>query len=219
MKKIFLFLALVACLQVYAQDTNTWKNYSFGNYCSLSIPNSLELRDPSSESGRYLDKNVHQLTLKFGGDAAYKSIVFQPQGMNSSDPKVVHTAMSAYARVIVELIPSGGITQSDIDNASAAEITELNSMFYQSYYSDAQTINRQAVSQFKWTPLKRAKYSGKNALVLHFKRPGLEGTVDVTEYRFFMRGQQLRIVFSCRDSERSRWAADFAKIISTLKFK
>ena len=217
MKKIFLFVSLALCIHTTAQTNETWKSYSFGDYCSLSIPNTMELRDATSATGKFMDKNVNRFTLKFGGDTPYKRIVFQPKGMNSTDPQVVQAATSIYARVIVELIPSSGITQSDIDNASESDIAELNSIFYENYIADVKTMGN-SVEQFRWYPLQRVKYSGKNALVLHFKRPGLQGTVDVTEYRFFMRGQQLRIVVSYRDSERSKWATDFAKIISTLKF-
>lgn len=218
MKKIFLFVALALCIHITAQTNDTWKSYSFGDYCSLSIPNTLELRDATSATGKFMDKNVNRFTLKFGGDTPYKRIVFQPKGMNSTDPQVVQAATSIYARVIVELIPSSGITQSDIDNASESDIADLNSIFYKNYSADVKAMGGSS-EQFKWYPLKRVKYSGKNALVLHFKRPGLQGAVDVTEYRFFMREQQLRIVVSYRDSEQSKWATDFAKIISTLKFQ
>lgn len=218
MKKIFLFVALAVCLHISAQYNDTWKEYSFGDYCSLSIPNTLELRDGASETGKFMDKNVHRFTLKFGAEAANKQIVFQPVGMNSGDPELFHAANEKYARVIVELLSSGGITSSDIDNASASDIEELNAGFYESYAADVKKME-QSVEQFQWYPLKRQKFSGKNALVLHFKRPGLKGAVDVTEYRFFMRGQQLRIVISYRETVKSIYATDFARIMSTIKFK
>lgn len=206
------------CLVLNAQNNDTWKEYSFGDYCSLSIPNTLELRDGASETGKFMDKNVHRFTLKFGAEAANKQIVFQPVGMNSGDPELFHAANEKYARVIVELLSSGGITSSDIDNASASDIEELNAGFYESYAADVKKMG-QSVEQFQWYPLKRQKFSGKNALVLHFKRPGLKGAVDVTEYRFFMRGQQLRIVVSYRETAKDTYAVDFANIMSTLKFK
>ena len=124
------------CLVLNAQNNDTWKEYSFGDYCSLSIPNTLELRDGASETGKFMDKNVHRFTLKFGAEAANKQIVFQPVGMNSGDPELFHAANEKYARVIVELLSSGGITSSDIDNASASDIEELNAGFYESYAAD-----------------------------------------------------------------------------------
>lgn len=201
-KKIFLFVAFAVCLHISAQYNDTWKEYLFGDYCSLSIPNTLELRDAASETGKFMDKNVHRLTFKFGAEAANKQIVFQPVGMNSGAPELFHAANEKYARVIVGLLSSGGITSSDIDNASASDIKKLNAGFYESYAADVKMMG-QSLEQFQWYPLKRQKYSGKNALVLHFKRPGLKGAVDVAEYRFFMRSQQLRIVISYRESVKS----------------
>lgn len=218
MKKIFLFVALAVCLHISAQYNDTWKEYSFGDYCSLSIPNTLELRDAASETGKFMDKNVKRFSLKFGAEAANRKIVFQPVGMNSGDPKLIQAADDKYARVIVELLSSGGITSSDIDNATESDLKELNAGFYESYAADVKMMG-QSSEQFQWYPLKRVKYSGKNAIVLHFKRPGLKGAVDVTEYRFFMRGQQLRIVVSYRETVKSIYATDFARIMSTIKFK
>ena len=218
MKKIFLFVALAVCLHISAQDINTWNEYKFGDYCSLRIPNTLELRDETTTTGKFIDMNVNRFSLKFGIDTPNKRIVFQPAGMNSDDIQVVRTATSVYARVIVELTSSDGVTASDIDNATESDLKEVNDIFYESYLTDLKMMG-QSVEQFQWFQLKRIKYSGKNALVLHFKRPGLQGTVDVKEYRFFMRGQQLRIVISYRDSEKTRWTSDFAKIMSTIKFQ
>jgi len=218
MKKIFLFVALAVCLHISAQYNETWNEYTFGDYCTLSIPNTLELRDAASETGKFMDKNVRRFTIKLGGEASNKQIVFQPKGMNSGDPQLVQAATSIYARVIVELISSQGITPSDIDNATESDLRELNDIIYENYFADVKMMGK-SVEQFQWFPLKRVKYSGKNALVLHFKRPGTKGTVDVNEYRFFLRGQQLRIVISYRESERTKWATDFAKIMSTIKFK
>lgn len=218
MKKILLVTALLLCTYISAQNNDEWNEYTFGDYCSLSIPNTLELRDVSSETGKFMDKNVRRFTIKFGAEAADKKIVFQPVGMNSGDPKLIQAADEKYARVIVELLSSGGITSSDIDNASASDIEELNAGFYESYAADMKMMG-QSAEQFQWYPLKRQKFSGKNALVLHFKRPGLKGAVDVTEYRFFMRGQQLRIVVSYRETVKSIYVTDFARIMSTIKFK
>lgn len=218
MKKLFLFILLLGCARINAQNTDAWKRYSFGNICSISIPSSLELRDPTSLTGNFMDKGVQMYTIKLGGDTPEKRIVFQPFGLNSSDPKVVHSASEKYARVIVELSSSDGISQSDVDELSASDISELNTIFYESYLSDMKLMYK-SPDLFQWFPIKRKMYSGRNALVLHFKRPGLQGTVDVTEYRFFLQGQQMRIIVSYRDSERTTWATDLESIISTIKFK
>lgn len=218
MKKIFLGAAMMLCMVLNAQNNDTWTEYSFGDICSLSIPNTMELRDLSSTTGKFLDKGVRRCSIKFGVEASSKKIVFQPEGLNSDLPALVHEATEIYARVIVEMISSNGITAFDIDNASASDISELNTIFYESYSADVKKMSK-TPEQFQWFPLKRQKFSGKNALVLHFKRPGVNGLVDVKEYRFFLRGQQLRIVISYRETAKDTYAVDFANIMSTIKFK
>lgn len=218
MKKIFLGAVMMLCMVLNAQNNDTWKNYSFGNLCTLSIPNTLELRDASSATGKFIDKGVQRFSLKFGVETSNKKIIFQPVGLNSGDPKLVNAASDKYARVIIETFVENDITPSDIDNASESDITELNTIFYENYLADVKSMGKSS-DQFQWFPLKRQKFSGKNALVLHFKRPGVNGLVDVKEYRFFLRGQQLRIVISYRETAKDTYAVDFANIMSTLKFK
>ena len=95
---------------------------------------------------------------------------------------------------------------------------ELNNAYQEQYINDMYKM-RYDIKDFKWFPLRRIKYSGKNALVTHYRRGGLKGQVDVTEYLFIHKDHQIRIIVSYRLSESNIWATDFEKIISTIKFK
>ena len=218
MRKLLLAIAIMLCSGISAQNTDTWTNYMIDNVGTLSIPNTMELRDGESATGKFIDNAVQYKIIQFGGTNATKRIVFQPIGLNSGDPKLVNAATDKYARIIIDIYSANGITQSDIDNISAADIKDLNSFYYENYMASVQAMGK-SVDQFQWFPLKRAKYAGRNALVMHFKRPGIDGLVDVTEYHFYIRGQEVCFIISYRESAKSFYADDFCKIMYTLKFK
>lgn len=216
MKKIFLFVTLALCLQLSAQNTKSWTNYSFGDYCSLNIPNTLELRDVSSVTGKFIDKAMSRYILKFGGSTPISKVVFQPLGMNSDDPKVIHEASLKYARVIIKLTQWEGVTQSDIENATSFEIQQLNDIIYETYLENASMAMFEIV---QWFPIERIKHDNKTTIVMHYRRSSMQGIVDVKEYFFFIGEQVISITTSYRESEKNIWASDFNKIISTIKFK
>ena len=217
-RRILLLIIISSSVLLQAQDNTEWYLYTFGKICSLSIPSSMECRDTTSYTGEFINNGIKQRIISFGLDLPDQRIVFQPKGLNSSDPEVAQAANSKYSRIIIELLSGEGISQSDVNALSLSDMEEVNDVFYNNYKSDLQRMGKD-VSKFVWYPIEKVKYSERNALVLHFLRPGLQGAVNVREYRFFFGERQMRIVVSYREEEKHLWESDFTKVINTLKFR
>lgn len=208
-----LFLT-TSCKQSSAQES--WSIYSFSNICSFRIPNTMELRDPDSKVGVFINEAVNRISIEFGQTIANRKITFQPRGMNSSDREEVIKATSLYSRIIVaDIIDDDIPSQQYVASLTSEEIDEVEAIFK----DDVESLARQLNVTVDWVSFRREKIAGKYALVSVYKRPSQKGGLTyVEEYKFFMKTHLLRITLSYREDESKLWKDDFSNIMETLSF-
>lgn len=213
LKVVFSIFISFFYLNNNANAQSQWPLYAIGNYCSIRIPETLEVRDDNSFSGRFIN-GMKKLIIKDG--VSQEEFVFQPTGMNSKDLKLMRKANSLYARIIIAYIKQNELTQQDVQCLTKEDIKQINTVWKNEHSEIMEMMG--ASADFVWYPLSRKAFGNKYALVTRYDRGGLNGKVCVTEYKFFLKGYLLRFTLSYRESEKALWKDDFDKTMQTLSF-
>lgn len=201
-----------------------WPTYSIPGACSITVPLTMELRDENSNAGK-LFSVINPLLFKLICEdcdvfSDHSKIVFQPEGLNSNNPKDIDRATATYARIIIEFGYNYDVGQEDIKSMTTADLVEYDDAIgkqYKSEFDYAQKALGNAGS-FVWHPTKREKIGGKYCMVLDYDRSGLQGMVKVKKYLFYYNGKEIDITCSYRISEKQKYEKDFEKVIRSIKF-
>ena len=217
---------------VQAKDSNTktsvvddnFTRYEFRNY-SLSVPNTMELRDENSfmSLGKEIMKDKLQNIKKI--DVGDFNFVFQPAGtddvQNSDNQK---KALALYSRVLVSY--QKGATDDFIrwnDNItySQAEYNEVNKTFKDNSLAELNKAKQMGMNMelLNISDIKIAKNVNKFVYIeQQYERKGLNGNVKVIDYYLHNNDEMVKLTLSYRISESNLWQSDFDKIIDTFSF-
>lgn len=198
--------------------------YEFRNY-SLSVPNTMELRDENSfmSLGKEIMKDKLQSIKKI--DVGDFNFVFQPAGtddvQNSDNQK---KALALYSRVLVSY--QKGATDDFIkwnDNItfSQAEYYEVNKTFKDNLLAELNKAKQMGMNMelLNISDIKITKNVNKFVYIeQQYERKGLNGNVKVKDYYLHNNDEMVKLTISYRISESNLWKTDFDKIIDTFSF-
>lgn len=201
-----------------------WPTYSIPNVCSIMVPPTMELRDDNSNSGK-LFSAINPVLYKMMCNncdvfSDQSRIIFQPEGMNSDNPKDIDRATATYARIIIEFGYNHDVSQEDVRTMTTADLAEYDEIIQKQYKSEFEYAQQKLgkTGTLVWHPIKRERIGGKYCIVLDYDRPGLQGMVKVKKYAFYYDGKEADITCSYRISEKQKYEKDFEKVIRSIKF-
>ena len=207
MRRTRIIASLVAVLlcgtAALAQNSADWPRYTFGELFSIAVPGTLELRDPDTAVGKFMDSGRKTYSMKMGEIERGTTTVFWP-GLGSS----------RYARIMVNLASQPEITQSLLASLTEADMKELDASWKQGNVQ----MGKMAGTTVRWIGSWKEKYSGKYGFHLAYQRSGLDGDIRVDQYKIYDRGKEISITISYRISEASTWKADLGEVIKSLRF-
>jgi len=203
---------------------DNFTRYEFRNY-SLSVPNTMELRDENSfmSLGKEIMKDKLQGIKKI--DVGDFNFVFQPTGtddvQNSDNQK---KALALYSRVLVSY--QKGATDDFIrwnDNItySQAEYNEVNKTFKDNLLAELNKSKQMGMNMelLNISDIKIVKNAYKFVYIeQQYERKGLNGNVKVIDYYLHNNDEMVKLTISYRISESNLWKTDFDKIIDTFSF-
>lgn len=119
-----------------------------------------------------------------------------------------------YARILVTIKETPGISQNDLKNISGLDLMEVKQMFL-----DEIKASGMSSSQVKIKVNDVRKAAGKYAIIKIYTRPGLNGDVYVETYDFYMGTVAIQLTLSYRVSESLYWKSDFEKVLGSIVWK
>jgi len=210
-------------VQTSATEDN-FTRYEFREY-SLSIPNTMELRNENSfmSLGKEIISDKIKSIKKI--DIGDCNFVFQPAGtddvQNSDRQK---KALSLYSRVLINYQEGekyNYMSWNDNTLLTQTEYNQLNKQFKDNLTAENEQA-KQASMGIKVISVDDIKI-GKNAnkfvyIKQSYIRSGLKGNVKVTDYYLFNNSEMVKLTISYRISENNVWEKDFDKILDTFSF-
>lgn len=185
--------------------------FNFGTLFKLSIPNSLELKyaDQLLNSSTNNETKINNLKYIEYPNGNY---AFQPVGTNQYDLE----ARRKYARVLVAIESQNDFNQSQISQASPADINAIDKILMK----DVVAIWGES-EDFQWYKTTIKKVGNRFAIITKYQRPAALGgasPVYVEEYKFFLSSKLVTITCSYRVSEISYWKSDMEYLINSISF-
>jgi hypothetical protein len=203
---------------------DNFTRYEFRNY-SLSIPNTMELRDENSfmSLSEEIMKDKFQSTKKI--DVADFNFVFQPAGTDDvQNPENQKKALALYSRVLISY--QKGTTDdffrwNDNITFSQAEYYEVNKTFKDNLLAEFNKGNQMGLNMelLNISDIKISKNINKYVYIeQQYERKGLNGDVKVIDYYLHNNDEIVKLTISYRISESDLWKTDFDKIVDTFSF-
>lgn len=205
-----------------SETNDNFTRYEFREY-SLSIPNTMELRNENSMMALgkeiYRDKinNIKKI------DIGEFNFVFQPAGTDDvQNLDRQKKALSLYARVLINYQKGGKdsyMSWNDNTLLTQSEYNELNKDFKNNLLSQAEQAKQMGIEIISIENIKVGKNAKKFVYIKQsYIRQGLNGNVKVTDYYLFNNSEMVKLTISYSISESSLWEKDFDKILDTFSF-
>lgn len=210
---------------IVAESNNEFTRYEFNKF-SLSVPNTLELRNEGSyisTVGKHVREEIKKVKKI---DIDEFKFAFQPKGADDrSDVAKQKKALGLYARVLLSYEKGNKNDYLSWNDAniglSSSEYQELNLILKEGLYEEIARAN-QAGLNMRLLTVKNIKIE-KNAnkfvyIVQEYERSGLKGNVKVIDYYIHNNDEIVKLTLSYRISEENLWRNDFNKIIDSFNF-
>lgn len=177
-----------------------WTNFKIDHAFSISIPNTMELRNDYDEYTTWISDEL--------GILSNDEAVFQQKGLSS----VSSEAYDTYARVIIQHVNSysdyiehhnQALEFTEEDYKSLRELADDEIVPY-TYYE---------TPSWRWIDV-----DGTKAIEVSYKRNGDEGPVSCKIYLLSNYTELAKIIVSYREKDSSFWESDLLNIIRTFKW-
>ncbi len=196
--------------------------YEFKRY-SLSIPNTMELRNENSllSLSKEIMKDKMRNVKKI--DVDEYNFVFQPKGADDiTNIEKQKKALSLYSRVLIKY-EKGKINDfmrwNDDISTTQTEYNELNKIFKNNLWSQNATFKQMGVELISVRDIEIKKNKNKFVYIKQqYERKGLNGNVIVIDYYINNNDEGVKMTISYRVSESNLWKNDLEKIIETFNF-
>ena len=184
--------------------SDTWMNYEISNAFTLSVPNTVELRNKNdlySQEVRNIKWHGYKLNLD--------NIVFQQKGLSINDSEAFET----YCRILVNYERGNA---GDFYKATEYEEFEAEDILY--FQSQIKQSNEAVGNKIIGDPnVCWIKIGDIYALEIGYVRSGTEeNRVQVYTYSFFNNDETVTITLSYWVKEREKWEKDFQNLIRTF---
>ncbi|ROT13855.1 hypothetical protein EEL50_09140 [Muribaculaceae bacterium Isolate-105 (HZI)] len=202
------------CSQAYMQEKSShaevvntfavpsdWTEYKIDNAFSLSVPNTMELRNDYDDYTQWATNNIGLLS---SADA-----VFQQKDLSS----MTEDAYNTYARVLIQHFSfspgevehhyeSPGLVSEDYRNLREMVDEEIKPYTY---------IERPT---WRWIDI-----DGTKAIEGSYRRNGDDGPVKCKLYLLSNYNEMAKILVTFREKDSERWASDLDNVIRTFKWE
>ena len=219
MKKILLlllFTSLLSCANKSNATENNFTLYNF-NFYSLSVPNTMELRNKSSIMA--VGKQIFNNEIKniIDVDIDNLDFVFQPTGIdNPKDIDERKKALALYARILISHVKGNVgdyLKWNDNIKHTNEEYNKMNDFFREELVQYPELI-------VNIENVKIGKNANKTVYVeQRYIRKGTNGNVQVVDYYLQNNSECVKLTVSYRISEKDLWEDDFNKILDSFSFK
>lgn len=182
----------------------TWTNYEFSNAFTLSVPNTLELRN---RDDRYTQE-VKDISWR-GYKIDLSKVVFQQKGLSVNAAE----AFKTYSRIIIEHVKgqSGDFYKAtEFEELGANDILYLQNQVEQDCIATGFHVI--GAADVRWI-----KIGNIYGLEVAYIRSGTENKrVQVYLYSFFNNNEKVTISLSYWLNDKDRWEKDFQNLIRTF---
>ncbi len=202
------------CSQAYMQEKSShadivqsfstpfdWSEYKIDNAFSISIPNTMELRNDYDDYTQWATNNIGLLS---SADA-----VFQQKNLSS----MTKDAYNTYARVLIQHFSfspgevehhyeSPGLVSEDYRNLREMVDEEIKPYTY---------VDRPT---WRWIDI-----NGTKAIEGTYRRNGDDGPVKCKFYLLSNHSEMAKVLVTFREKDSDRWASDLDNVIRTFKWE
>ena len=181
-----------------------WNNYIISNSFSISVPNTVELRN--------LD-DIYTQEIKdkewYGMKINLNNVVFQQKGLANKQPDAFNT----YCRIMIAIDkgnPGDFALSTDYEDLNSETIRAFQSLASQST-GGYEVLGKPNV---KWIRVEETY-----AIKVDYVRTGSEGhRTCVNTYYFFNDDRMAQLTLSYRQADADKWEKDFENVIRTFKW-
>ena len=185
----------------------TWMNYEISDAFTLSVPNTLELRN---KDDRYT-REVRDISWR-GYKIDLSKIVFQQKDLSVNDAEAFET----YSRVIIDYVKGqlGNFYRAtEFEKLEAKDILNLQEQVKKGCIATGSHLI--GTAEMRWI-----KIGSIYGLEIAYVRSGTEGKrVQVYVYSFFNYDETVNMILSYWLDDRARWEQDFQNLIRTFAWK
>lgn len=204
------------------ETNNNFTSYEFEAY-SLSVPNTLELRNENSMMSLIKEISKDKLETIKKIDTGDVNFVFQPAGTdNLQNPDRRKKALDLYARVLIsyeKATQDKFFSWDDDITYSQDEYNKVNKLFKENLLSSVKQNSQTGIELVSIDDIEIGKNANK---FVYFKqqyiRKGLNGDILVIDCYLHNSNEMVNLIISYRISESTLWESDFNKIIDTFSF-
>lgn len=183
------------------QQTSTWTHHTLCNAFSISIPPTLEKREP-----------WHEFTKTH--PQANADVVFQQKGLSD----MTDEAMSQYCRILVSHYNLSPDDEEVLKYDETEPIdTDMRSILLEMAEAECNPpYDMIGDPTYKWIDI-----NGIKALETKYRRHGFQQdyTTAVAIYLLFNYDEMAKIIVAYREQERDLWQADLDYVIQTFRWK
>ena len=186
-----------------------WRDFEIGNAFSISVPNTLELRQEADPYTKNLKELYNKgIRVNVNSDNVY----FQQKGLSIRHPE----ALSTYCRIIMS-IERG--EKGDFPKSTEFEELDIETirMFQEMAQTGADNAGHEIIGNIDvyWR-----NYAGTYALAVDYVRTGDIGKhICVKMYQLFNDDKMAQVTFSYKKEDADKWEKDLSNVIRTFKWK
>lgn len=184
--------------------SDTWMNYEFSNAFTLSVPNTVELRNKNDlYSQEVKDVKWHGYKINLN------NVAFQQKGLAMNSPEAFET----YCRILVNYEKGNA---GDFYKATEYEEFGAEGIFY--LQKSVKQGNEAAGNKIIGEPgVCWIKIGNIYALEIEYVRSGTEDNpIQVYTYSFFNNDETVTLTLSYWVKDREKWEKDFQNLVRTF---
>lgn len=182
----------------------TWTNYEISDAFTLSVPNTLELRN---KDDRYT-REVRDISWR-GYKIDLTKVVFQQKSLSVNDAEAFET----YSRVIIDYVkgqPGNFYKATELEELGVEEILNLQEQVKKGCIATG--FHLIGTADMRWI-----RIGNIYGLEIAYVRSGTEGKrVRVYVYSFFNYDETVNMILSYWLDDRERWGQDFKNLVRTF---
>jgi len=218
----FLFISLIFVpVIVNSQETEVpqgWTIIEISELGSIAIPPTIELREDGSFVSILADDFRNSFVARNKIEIKKPELTFQPKGVTSRDKD----AVAKYARILITIDKGTRgefLSNYEVLKLTKSELDQLNSMYRQSFESDAKKMGEAQLKLLAWETISIVKINDMAAIRIAYMRQAMSNPpVYVQTYNFLNYDERIEITLSYRDNEKHLWAEDFETSINSFRY-
>lgn len=180
----------------------SWTRYYINKSFSISVPNSVELRNEYDVYTRSLEE--------LGYSYDYDVMVFQQKGLSSKSSQ----AMQHYCRIMI-LHGVGNADDFLRSNQIEAIDDETKSVLRDLVVTELAGFDLLGEPSYQWIDI-----NGIKAMEIKYRRSGTnDNTTHCSMYLLFNYDEMVKMVVSYREQEKKLWVPDLDNVIKTFKWE